>query len=143
MTITHAVAGFGGILGPLDHVLPAGSVLVIEEPELIAARGLRDRLGDHPCVGMLVPGHIHAEDDAAGLIEAAERPASLRAVIPANEYGVVAAARLAQAWRVAGPGLPGQGQAALGGRRARHRPAAVAARRGSGRGGRVPGPGGR
>src|SRR6266566_4748570 len=109
MTITHAVAGFGGILGPLDHVLPAGSVLVIEEPELIAARGLRDRLGDHPCVGMLVPGHIHAEDDAAGLIEAAERPASLRAVIPANEYGVVAAARLAQAWRVPGAGV----QAAL------------------------------
>ena len=105
MTITHAVAGFGGILGPLDHVLPAGSVLVVEEPELIAARGLRDRIGDHPCLGMLVPGHIHAEDDPAGLIQAIERPESLRAVIPANEYGVVAGARLAHAWRVPGAGV--------------------------------------
>ncbi|HEX8767365.1 MAG TPA: ATP-grasp domain-containing protein, partial [Jatrophihabitans sp.] len=86
---------------------PPDSVLVLEEPEIIRDRNLPEAQ-PHRCVARLQAVPIQAEADPQSLFEVA-RPPQVRAVIPANEYAVVAAARLAQRW-----GLPGAGvEAAL------------------------------
>ena len=104
-TVTHVVVGFGGILHPLDGVLPERSVAVLEEPEMIERREL-DRSTEHSCVGRLVAAPTQAEEDPGALFAAVTRPPGLRAVIPANEYNVVAAARLADRWGLPGAGVP-------------------------------------
>lgn len=123
--VTHVVTGFGGILTPLDTVLPAGSVLILDQPDMITSLGLPDKVGDHPCLAGLVSAPVQREDDSAALLDAVARPPGLRAVIPANEYGVVAAATLAEAW-----GVPGAGVAAARAFRDKGRLRTVAGRHG-------------
>jgi len=105
-TVTHVAVGFSqALLTDLDQLLPAGSVLVLEEPEVIAARDVEAKA--HPCVAAVLAAPTQDEAQAERLIGLLRRPPRVRAVIPAVEYGVVGAAVLAHAWN-----LPGAGPAA-------------------------------
>ncbi|MEY9933106.1 biotin carboxylase [Catenulispora sp. GP43] len=102
---THLAVGFSkGLMSDFDRCLPAGSVAVVEEPDVIGARRVAERLAAHPSTAVLVPAPIHAEADPDGVIAALARVGGIKAVIPAVEYGVVAAAAVA-----AHRGLPGAG----------------------------------
>ncbi|MCX4721168.1 ATP-grasp domain-containing protein [Streptomyces virginiae] len=106
--VTHVMVGFGAALLPdLDRLLPPGSLLIVEEPDVVAARGLLPRAAEHPCVAVLITAPIHDEDDLSAMLAAVPRPPAVRAVLPGVEYGVSGAAALADAW-----GLPGAGPAA-------------------------------
>jgi biotin carboxylase len=106
--VTHVVVGFSkGILADLDELLPAGAVLVLEEPDVIEARGVLAKVKAHPCLAGIMAAATQDELHAERLTELVHRPPRVQAVIPAVEYGVVGAAVLAHAW-----GLPGAGPAA-------------------------------
>ena len=106
MDVTHVMVGYSrACLTDLDAVLPPRSVVVLEEPEVIAARGVQQAPGQHRCVAALVAAPTQTEGDPAQLVAAVARPPGVRAVIPAVEYGVVGAAALAQAWKLPGAGL--------------------------------------
>ena len=107
-TVTHVVTGAGiGVLTQLDRFMPPGSVLVLEEPEVCAARDIAGRLSQVACAAGLVEAPVQDTANAGRLAEFVERPEGVRAVLPGLEYGVVAAAALAEAW-----GLPSAGTAA-------------------------------
>ncbi|MFJ6215507.1 ATP-grasp domain-containing protein [Streptomyces sp. NPDC092296] len=107
--VTHVVLGFSiGLLNQLDRVLPAGSVLVLEEPALCAARDVAQQLTGFGCAAGLVEAPVQDTANAARLAEHIERPATVRAVLPGLEYTVVQAAELAAAW-----GLPNGGPRAV------------------------------
>jgi biotin carboxylase len=106
--VTHVAVGFShALLTELDTLLPSGSVLVLEEPDVIEARNVAARINTHPCVAGLFAAATQDEPGAERLTMLIDRPPNVRAVIPAIEYGVVCAAVLARAW-----GLPGAGPAA-------------------------------
>lgn len=103
---THVVVGFGNLAAELDRHLTDARLLVLEEPEIIDARGVGARVTALPSAVGLLPAPTQSEDDAdlTALIGQVPRPDGVQAVIPVNEYAVVAAAALAEAW-----GLPGAG----------------------------------
>ncbi|MGM9381520.1 ATP-grasp domain-containing protein [Streptomyces antibioticus] len=104
-TVTHVLVGYSPVmLAKLDEQLPAGSVLVLEEPAVIEARGITALADRHPCVAALFPAPSQNEADPRRVVETVPRPTGVRAVVPVVEYGVVVAAALADAW-----GLPGAG----------------------------------
>lgn len=104
-TVTHVLVGYSPVmLGKLDGRLPAGSVLVLEEPAVIRARGIAGLADRHPCVAALLPAPCQDEAHPDRLTRAVPRPPGVRAVVPVVEYAVVTAAALAEAW-----GLPGAG----------------------------------
>ncbi|MFJ2414056.1 ATP-grasp domain-containing protein [Streptomyces brevispora] len=104
-TVTHVLVGYSPVmLGKLDGRLPADSVLVLEEPAVIAARDLADLADRHPCVGALVAAPSQDEFRPDRIVAAVPRPPRVRVVVPVVEYAVVTAAALAEAW-----GLPGAG----------------------------------
>jgi len=106
--VTHVVVGFSnGVLTDLDELLPAGAVLILEEPDVIEARSVLAKVKAHPCVAGIMAAATQDEPQAERLTELLHRPPRVQAVIPAVEYGVVGAAVLAHAW-----GLPGAGAAA-------------------------------
>jgi biotin carboxylase len=106
--VTHVLVGFSkGVLTDLDDLLPAGALLVLEEPDVIRARSALEKAKAHPCVAGIVAAATQDEPHAERLTELFRRPPRVQAVIPAVEYGVVGAAVLANAW-----GLPGAGPAA-------------------------------
>ena len=106
--VTHVLVGFSkGVLADLNDLLPVGAVLVLEEPDVIEARGAVDKAQAFPCVAGIVPAPTQDEPCAERLTDLIRRPPNVRAVIPAVEYGVVAAAVLAHSW-----GLPGAGSTA-------------------------------
>ncbi|MER5729500.1 ATP-grasp domain-containing protein [Streptomyces sp. NPDC002138] len=103
--LTHVLVGYSPVmLGKLDVLLPENSVLVVEEPAVIAARGIDGLAGSHRCVGALLAAPSQDEEHPHRVVAAVPRPPAVRAVVPVVEYGVVAAAALAEAW-----GLPGAG----------------------------------
>lgn len=107
--VTHVVVGYSrALLAHLDRVLPAGSVLVVEEPEICAKRNAVATLPLFPCFKELLQLPTQDEGNADQLAELIGRPAGVRAVLPGLEYAVVAAAALAEAW-----GLPGGGAQAV------------------------------
>lgn len=107
-TVTHVLVGYSPVmLAKLDGHLPADSVLVLEEPDVVDARGIAGLAERHPCVAALLPAPSQDEANPHRITEAVPRPANVRAVVPVVEYGVVVAAALADAW-----GLPGAGPAA-------------------------------
>ncbi|MFC8226202.1 ATP-grasp domain-containing protein [Streptomyces sp. NPDC057287] len=107
--ITHVVLGYSvGLLNQLERVLPPGSVLVVEEPAMCAARDVAGQLARFACAAGLAEAPVQDEAGAARLAEHVERPATVRAVLPGLEYTVVAAAGLAESW-----GLPNGGPAAV------------------------------
>ncbi|MFD6323165.1 ATP-grasp domain-containing protein [Streptomyces sp. NPDC058442] len=104
-TVTHVLVGHSPVmLGKLDSLLPAGSVLVLEEPDVIEARRLDGLAERHACVAALLPAPTQDETHPERLIRAVPRPPGVRAVVPVVEYAVVTAAALAEEW-----GLPGAG----------------------------------
>lgn len=107
--VTHVVVGYGNLAAELDRHLTGARLLILEEPAIIAARGVPGRVSALPsAVGLLpAPTQSESDDDLRDLIAAVPRPDGVRAVVPVNEYAVVAAAALAEAW-----GLPGAGLAA-------------------------------
>ncbi|HEV2639543.1 MAG TPA: ATP-grasp domain-containing protein [Actinocrinis sp.] len=108
--VTAVMAGFGaGILPGLDAVLPPASLLVVEDPDVAAARDVRTRMRAFPCVAGLVEAPIQDEAGAEDVARALEPrlPGTVAAILPGLEYGVVGAAALAEA-----RGLPGAGLAA-------------------------------
>ncbi|MES9504985.1 ATP-grasp domain-containing protein [Streptomyces sp. NPDC000609] len=108
MDITHVLCGFSkGLISDIDDLLPARSVLVVEDPYVAAARDVHRRAARHRCVAQVVHAPVQNEQDPAGLLRALPRPEQVLAVVPATEYGVVAAATLSEAW-----GLPGAGSRA-------------------------------
>ncbi|WP_234312609.1 ATP-grasp domain-containing protein [Streptomyces sp. NRRL F-5065] len=103
--VTHVLVGYSPVmLAKLDTRLPAGSVLVLEEPAVIAARGLAGLPERHPSVAALVPAPTQDEAHPERIADTVPRPERVRAVVPVVEYAVVTAAALAEAW-----GLPGAG----------------------------------
>jgi biotin carboxylase len=106
--VTHVLVGFSkGVLADLDGLLPAGTLLVLDEPDVIEARGALEKAKAYACVAGVMAAPTQDEPHAERLTELIDRPPRVRAVIPAVEYGVVGAAVLARAW-----GLPGAGPAA-------------------------------
>jgi biotin carboxylase len=95
------------VLADLDGLLPAGAVLVLEEPDVIEARDVLAKVKSHPCVAGVMAAATQDEPHAERLTELIRRPPHVQAVMPAVEYGVVGAAVLAHAWE-----LPGAGPAA-------------------------------
>ncbi|MFY1670187.1 ATP-grasp domain-containing protein [Plantactinospora sp. WMMB334] len=100
-----AVGYSRGTLTDLDGLLPPATVTVLEEPEVIESRSVRNAVAHHRCVARLVAAPTQLEGDAGALVAAVDRPPSVRAVLPTVEYSVVAAAALAEAWRLPGAGL--------------------------------------
>ncbi|MFD6420496.1 ATP-grasp domain-containing protein [Streptomyces sp. NPDC060198] len=106
--VTHVLVGYSPVmLGKLDAMLPAGSVWVLEEPDVIAARGLDGLADRHACVAALLPAPTQDETRPESLARAVPRPPGVRAVVPVVEYAVATAAALAEEW-----GLPGAGSKA-------------------------------
>lgn len=102
------VVGFlRDVLRHLDGFLPAGSVVVVEEPDIVRSRRLLEMREDFPCVGEIVEAPYVQSDALVGavLTRCSNRP--IRAVVPASEYAVPGAALLAAAL-----GLPGAGAGA-------------------------------
>lgn len=103
---THALVGFSaGLIADLDPLLPACSVVVLEEADVIDVRDVRRRLSPYRCVASLVETPIQDETDTAGLLRSIGPRDDISVVIPAVEYGVVAAAALAEAWQLPGAGV--------------------------------------
>lgn len=83
--------------------VPPGSILIVDEREVIDNRDILARIADVPAVAGVIAMPIHHEDDVIGHLELL-RPDSVTSVIAPTDYGVVWGAALADAW-----GLPGQG----------------------------------
>jgi biotin carboxylase len=106
--VSHIVVGFGsGLLAELDKVLPQGTVCVLEDRDVIAARNVRARLAAFRCVAELVEAPTQQEQGLDDLVAALPMlpAAGVRAVLPAVEYGVVAAAAIAEAAPLPGAGV--------------------------------------
>jgi biotin carboxylase len=99
--ITHVLVGSSiGVLRQLDRLLPAGSVLVVEDPEICVARDVAASLEQFDCAAGLVEAPTQGTHNAERLHEHLARPPAVRAVLPGLEYTVIAAARLAEAWNL-------------------------------------------
>ncbi|MFF3856633.1 ATP-grasp domain-containing protein [Micromonospora sp. NPDC002575] len=97
----------GASLGTLrwfDEELPAGSVVVVEEPDVISRRGIDGLVGRLSVLSRVVPAEYQTGFDADALLAREPDLAGARLVMPGLEYAVGAAARLA-----ARLGLPGAG----------------------------------
>lgn len=104
--ITHVVVGYSSVLLPqLARVLCPGSVWVLEEPDIIDVREVAEQVRSMPVVGALTGAPTQAERDPERLAGLIGRPPGVRAVLPGVEYGVVAAACLAETWGLPGAGL--------------------------------------
>jgi biotin carboxylase len=105
-SITHVVVGFSEFLiAELDALLPPHSVLVLEEPRVAAYRNAEAKVRGHRCVARLAHAPTQDEHHVDELVASVARPPHVVAVFPGVEYGVVAAAALAEAWRLPGAGL--------------------------------------
>ncbi|GAB3955589.1 hypothetical protein GCM10027614_65400 [Micromonospora vulcania] len=92
------------LLRGLGDLLPADSVVVVEEPDVIRRRDLDRHCAALPFVSRLVPAQYQTGLDAEALLAREPGLAEARLVLPGQEYGVLAAAQLAEAL-----GLPGAG----------------------------------
>ncbi|RQX44349.1 biotin carboxylase, partial [Micromonospora chalcea] len=96
-------ASFGS-LSWFDQQLPAGTVVLVEEPDVIARRDLARFAERLPMIGRLVEAEYQTGFDADALLAREPALADARLVLPGLEYAVGAAARLAERL-----GLPGAG----------------------------------
>ncbi|MER7889545.1 ATP-grasp domain-containing protein [Micromonospora sp. NPDC094482] len=93
-----------GMLRSFAEDLPADSVVLIDEPDVIRRRDVERLAGQLPFVSRVVPAEYQTGFDAAALLAREPGLAAARLVMPGMEYAVGAAARLADAL-----GLPGAG----------------------------------
>ncbi|MEU4640733.1 ATP-grasp domain-containing protein [Micromonospora sp. NPDC023814] len=96
-----------GMLRWFSEELPADSVVLVEEPDVIERRGLERFAREMPFISRVVPAEYQIGFDAAALVAREPGLAAARLVMPGLEYAVGATARLAEAL-----GLPGAGPAA-------------------------------
>ena len=110
MTRTPVVLFVGynaAYLRAVEGKVPQGSIVVLEEPDIIRKRNLGDAAIRWHCVDRVVAANYQQSDDVLDIgLDLAKRDGVL-AVVPGLEYAVVGAARLA-----AKLGLPGAGEAA-------------------------------
>jgi len=87
----------------LARFLPAGSVIFVEEPDVVRNCGFDTAYASDPCVREVLPWEYQTEG-AADTFFARHRSLRVAAVLPGVEYAVPFAARLAERY-----GLPGGG----------------------------------
>ncbi len=103
--VSHVLVGYSAqLMAEIDRLLPPRSVLVVEEPHVIEARGVHTAAAVHRCVAEVLAAPTQDEARAGELALLVPRPLGVRAVMPAVEYGVVGAAALAAAWGLSGAG---------------------------------------
>jgi biotin carboxylase len=98
------LAGFVNALSELSRFLPAGSVVIVEEPDVIRKRGVREIVAAAPLVRELVEWE-HQLPGAADAFFAARPDLHASAVVPQVEYATPFAARLAERCGVPGAGF--------------------------------------
>lgn len=105
MEIEVIMVGYGAtLLNALAGSLSPKSVAVLEEPDIIPKRGLKNRAAEEPVIGRLISSeYIHRSSPP---VVPEEISAKACVVIPALEYSVVAAALLAEHLGVPGAGSP-------------------------------------
>ncbi|MFH8487566.1 ATP-grasp domain-containing protein [Streptomyces longisporoflavus] len=89
-------------LRAIDGSVPGGSVVVLEEPDIIRKRALRDAAARFDCLERIVPVSYQQSAGALDLAADLEARRPVAAVVPGLEYAVPAAAALAEKL-----GLPG------------------------------------
>ncbi|MGW1535885.1 ATP-grasp domain-containing protein [Streptomyces aureus] len=94
-------------LRAIDGRVPAGSVVVIEEPDIIRKRELGDAPAGFDCLDRIVPARYQQSAEALDLAVDLSAARGVAAVVPGLEYAVPGAAALA-----AKLGLPGATEAA-------------------------------
>lgn len=99
------MVGFGKLLlNHLERHLPAGSVVVVEDPDIIRKRAVHDSARELSCVGSVVAAAYHQSQELVRAVEQHLAGEAVCAVLPGLEYAVPGAALLAERW-----GLPGAG----------------------------------
>ena len=91
-------------LASLNALRPAGSIIVIEEPEIVARRGIEAAVAALPGIARVIAA-CHTDPDALAAIHAALAGEAVASVVPLNEYGTPAAAYLAERFGLPGAGL--------------------------------------
>ncbi|MEU6273003.1 ATP-grasp domain-containing protein [Streptomyces populi] len=94
-------------LRAIDGSVPSGSVVVIEEPDIIRKRELRDAAARFDCLDRIVPASYQQSAEALDLAAELTATRPVAAVVPGLEYAVPATAALAEKL-----GLPGATEAA-------------------------------
>ncbi|WP_329233687.1 ATP-grasp domain-containing protein [Streptomyces sp. NBC_01460] len=94
-------------LRAIDGRVPSGSVVVIEEPDMIRKRKLQDAPAAFDCLDRIVPARYQQSAEALDLAVELSAARPVAAVVPGLEYAVPAAAALAEKL-----GLPGATEAA-------------------------------
>lgn len=92
------------LLAPLADVLPPGSVLVVEEPDVADRRDVATLAADQPAVDRVIRWEYHRPGAMEALLRAEPSVKAALAVLPGIEYAVTPAAVLADLL-----GLPGAG----------------------------------
>lgn len=99
------VIGFAkGFLRRIEPFARPGSVVVLEEPDLLRKRHLREAWREFPCISQLIEASYIGTDDYLQVAEDLHASKPFEAVVTVLEYAVVAAATLAERL-----GLPGAG----------------------------------
>ncbi|HIW62955.1 MAG TPA: ATP-grasp domain-containing protein [Candidatus Stackebrandtia excrementipullorum] len=102
----YVLAGFtSGILRVLERMLPERSVVLLEDPYIVERSEVSDKIGAFGCVERLVPTPLQDENRVESVVAAVESVGDIGAVIPGHEYGVLAAAALAERHRLPGAGM--------------------------------------
>jgi biotin carboxylase len=91
----------------IDGSVPSGSVVVIEEPDIIRKRELHDAADRFDCLDRIVPASYQQSAEALDLAAELTATRPVAAVVPGLEYAVPATAALAEKL-----GLPGATEAA-------------------------------
>ncbi|MFK4121479.1 ATP-grasp domain-containing protein [Streptomyces longwoodensis] len=94
-------------LRAIDGSVPSGSVVVIEEPDIIRKRELHDAADRFDCLDRIVPASYQQSAEALDLAAELTATRPVAAVVPGLEYAVPATAALAEKL-----GLPGATEAA-------------------------------
>ncbi|MFI1719495.1 ATP-grasp domain-containing protein [Streptomyces sp. NPDC020489] len=89
-------------LRAIDTSVPSGSVMVIEEPDIIRKRELHDAADRFDCLDRIVPASYQQSTEALDLAAELTAVRPVAAVVPGLEYAVPATAALAEKL-----GLPG------------------------------------
>ncbi|MGC5021089.1 ATP-grasp domain-containing protein [Micromonospora sp. DT47] len=93
-----------GMMRWFGERLPPGSVVVVEEPEIIHRRGIDALVAGLPVVSRVVAAGYQTGLDADALLAREPGLASARLVVPGLEYAVGATARLAERLDLPGAG---------------------------------------
>ncbi|GAA4252853.1 ATP-grasp domain-containing protein [Dactylosporangium darangshiense] len=101
------LVGFvGAALPSLAQLQPPGSVIFVEEPDVVRKRQVRDKIAGSPLVRELIEWEFHLAGKADEFYNA-HRGLEPAAIVPLVEYATPFAARLAERY-----GLPGSGYGA-------------------------------